>query len=48
VNGFVSEMSGFGGDLTDDQIWDVLGFIRSTWPARVQEMQASRNPLHDP
>ncbi len=48
MSGFVSGMPGFGGTLTDDQIWDVLGFIRSTWPVRVQEMQASRNPPHDP
>ncbi|KAJ56796.1 cytochrome C [Actibacterium mucosum KCTC 23349] len=47
VTGFASGMPGFGGALTDYDIWDILAYIRSTWPERVQEMQAGRNPPHD-
>ena len=42
VSGFISGMPGFGETLSDEQIWDILAFIKSTWPARVQEMQAGR------
>jgi len=47
VTGFASGMPEFGGALTDDDIWDILAYIRSTWPERVQEIQAGRNPPHD-
>ncbi len=47
VTGFASGMPGFGHALTDDEIWDILAYIRSTWPERVQEIQAGRNPPHD-
>lgn len=47
VSGFASGMPGFGGTLTDKDIWDVLAYIRSTWPDRVQKIQVSRNPSHD-
>ncbi|MEM9580023.1 MAG: cytochrome c [Pseudomonadota bacterium] len=43
---FPSGMPGFGDALTDDDIWDVLAYIRSTWPKRVQQMQATRNRPH--
>ncbi len=46
VNGFASGMPGFGDILTDDDIWDILAYIRSIWPERVQEVQAGRNPSH--
>ena len=46
VTGFNSAMPAFGDVLTDAEIWDILAYIRSTWPKRVQEMQASRNPRH--
>jgi mono/diheme cytochrome c family protein len=39
---FDSAMPGFSDTLTDDQIWNVIAFIKSTWPDRVQEMQQSR------
>lgn len=45
-NGFNSGMPAFSEALTDDQIWDILAFIRSTWPAKIQEMQTLRNPPH--
>lgn len=47
VTGFASGMPGFGDTLTDDEIWDILAYIRSTWPERVQNIQAGRNPPHD-
>ena len=47
VTGVVSGMPGFSGTLTDDDIWDVLAYIRSTWPKRVQEIQSGRNPPHN-
>lgn len=47
IDGFASGMPGFGGTLTDDDIWDILAYIRSTWPERVQAIQASRNVPHD-
>ena len=39
---FDSGMPAFGEVLSDRQIWDVLAFIKSTWPERVQEQQAAR------
>ncbi len=47
IAGFKSGMEGFGDALTDDEIWDILAFIRSTWPERIKRIQASRNPPHD-
>lgn len=39
---FNSGMPGFGEQLNDQQIWDILAYIKSTWPARQQELQATR------
>ena len=47
VTDFNSGMPGFDGVITDEDIRDVLAFIRSTWPERVQDIQASRNRPHD-
>ncbi|MDE0060764.1 MAG: cytochrome c [Defluviicoccus sp.] len=47
VSGFKSGMEGFGDALSDDEIWDILAYIRSTWPERIKRIQASRNPPHD-
>ncbi len=41
-----SAMPGFGHLLSDDDIWDVLGFIRSTWPDQVKQIQDDRNQPH--
>ncbi len=46
VTDIKSGMEGFGQVLEDDEIWNILGYIRSTWPARVQQIQDSRNPPH--
>ena len=34
-NGYESDMSGFGDVLTDTEIREVLGYIKSNWPAEV-------------
>nr|WP_245758888.1 cytochrome c [Tropicimonas isoalkanivorans] len=39
---FESGMPGFGEDLSDRDIWNILAFIKSTWPQRVKEVQAAR------
>jgi mono/diheme cytochrome c family protein len=39
---FDSGMPGFGDQLTDQEIWSVLGYIKSTWPEEIQDMQAAR------
>lgn len=40
VPGYESDMPVFEETLTDDEIADVLAFIKSTWPARQREFQA--------
>ena len=47
VSEFRSGMEGFGEVLSDDDIWDILAFIRSTWPDRIKRIQASRNRPHE-
>jgi mono/diheme cytochrome c family protein len=34
-----SAMPGFGGTLTDDEIWSVLAYIKSRWPEPIRERQ---------
>lgn len=46
IDGFKSGMPAFGEVLTEAEIWDVLAFIRSTWPERIKQTQAMRNPPH--
>lgn len=46
VSDFNSAMPAFNDALTDSEIWDILAYIRSTWPDSVQEIHASRNPKH--
>ena len=46
VTDMKSGMEGFGHLLTDEDIWDVLGYIYSTWPKQVQNIQDSRNQPH--
>ncbi|HLI13520.1 MAG TPA: cytochrome c [Alphaproteobacteria bacterium] len=38
--GYQSDMPAFGGVLTDDEIWAVLAFIKSTWPPNFRAFQA--------
>lgn len=46
LRNFTSGMPGFDGVLSDAEIWQVLAYIASTWPAREAEVEASRNPRH--
>jgi len=47
ITDFKSGMPGFKDSLTDDDIWDVLAFIRSTWPQEIRAAHAARNPPHE-
>lgn len=38
--GYQSDMPGFGGVLTDDEIRAVLAYIKSTWPDEIRRAQA--------
>lgn len=38
-----SNMPGFGGSLSDQEIWAVLAYIKSTWPPQVLARQAQIN-----
>ena len=38
--GYASDMPPFAGALSDREIWAVLAFIKSTWPAEVRARQA--------
>jgi mono/diheme cytochrome c family protein len=46
VTGFNSGMPAFDGVISDDDIWNILAYIRSTWPEKERDVQASRNPPH--
>lgn len=39
---FDSGMPGFSDQLSDQDIWNILGYIKSTWSVRVQKIQAER------
>lgn len=40
---FKSGMPGFGGLMSDDQIWAVIAYIKSRWPADIRARQAALN-----
>jgi len=42
-NGYESDMPGFAAVLTDQQIRDVIGYIKSTWPERERTRQEQTN-----
>lgn len=42
VSGFSSGMPGFSDNLSDQQIWDILAYIKSTWTKRIRDMQATQ------
>lgn len=46
IANFNSGMPGFGDVTSDAEIWNILAYIRSTWPKRAQQSQANRNPSH--
>ena len=41
-NGYKSDMIGFGDVLNDEEIWDILTFIKSKWPERERQIQERR------
>ncbi len=43
VAGVASGMPAFGDTLSDAQIRDVLAWIKSTWPAKMREVQSARS-----
>lgn len=47
VTNFESGMPGLGDVLTNEEIWDILAYIRSTWPEEMQNVQTARTPGHD-
>jgi S-disulfanyl-L-cysteine oxidoreductase SoxD len=42
ISGQPSEMPGYAGTMTDEQIIGVLSFIKSTWPAEIRERHDKR------
>ncbi len=40
---YKTDMGAFAGILRDDEIWSVLAYIKSTWPAAVQRRQDAAN-----
>jgi mono/diheme cytochrome c family protein len=40
VPGYQTDMIGFGNKLSDQDIWNVLAYIKSTWPTEIQAKQA--------
>ena len=47
ITNFKSGMPGFLEVISEDEIWEILAYIRSTWPRRIQDIQSVRNPPHD-
>ncbi|AML53386.1 c-type cytochrome [Falsihalocynthiibacter arcticus] len=43
ATGFTSGMPRFEGQLTDEEIWDILAFIKSNWSERARLSQAERS-----
>jgi mono/diheme cytochrome c family protein len=41
--GYIYRMPAFGDTLSDDQIWAVLAYIKSTWPPDIQAAQDEVN-----
>lgn len=39
---FESGMPGFGDVLSDQEIWNIIAFIKSSWPERIREVQSAR------
>ncbi|MEE9251546.1 MAG: cytochrome c [Alphaproteobacteria bacterium] len=43
VSGYDSDMPAYRGVLSDEQIWGVLAFVKSTWQQSIRERQERRN-----
>ena len=46
INDFNSGMPAFKDVISDEDIWNVLAYIRSTWPERNKKTQAGLNLSH--
>lgn len=46
VTNFNSGMPAYDGVVSEDDIWNILAYIRSTWSERERKAQASRNSGH--
>lgn len=46
IKDFNSGMPGFGALMSEDEIWNVLAYIQSTWPEKVKEANLGVNPRH--
>jgi mono/diheme cytochrome c family protein len=42
--GYASDMPAFGSVLTDEEIWAVLAFLKSSWPPDIQARQSALKP----
>ncbi len=42
-----SGMPAFEGKLTDEEIWAILDYIKSTWPQRIRDLQAERTAFEN-
>jgi len=42
ISGFQSGMPGFGDVLSDDEIWNILAFIKASWPEEALQFQADQ------
>lgn len=40
---FESGMPGFGDQLSDAEIWNIISYVKSTWPERQRAVQAERS-----
>lgn len=42
--GYESDMPGFAASLSDEEIWNVLAYIKSRWPADIRARQQGLGP----
>jgi len=47
ITNFKSGMPGFLEVISEDEIWNILAYIHSTWPERIQDIQTARNRPHN-
>ena len=45
IMNYTSGMPAYGALLNDEEIWEILSYIRSTWPLHIQEAHATRHPM---
>ena len=46
ITGFKSGMPAVDEALSDNDIWDILSYIRSTWSDEIKTIQSQRTPPH--